>query len=56
MTNNTSGSKERASLTDSWWGKVIAGLFLGGVTFYGASAGTPPTQGWWMKAAIKGLD
>jgi hypothetical protein len=34
MAKETSGSKERSSLTDSWWGKVIAGLFFGGVTFY----------------------
>jgi hypothetical protein len=34
MAQETSGKKERASLADSWWGKIIIGLVLGGITFY----------------------
>jgi hypothetical protein len=34
MSSSTSGSKERASLTDRWWGKIIVGLVLAGITFY----------------------
>lgn len=29
MTQETSGQKERASFTDSWWGKIIIGLVVG---------------------------
>ena len=31
---SSSGSKERESMLDSWWGKVGFGLFLAGVTYY----------------------
>jgi hypothetical protein len=34
MSSDTAGSKERSSMTDRWWGKIIIGLIFGGLVFY----------------------